>query len=185
VQRGQGARGEELVGQRDGHDAAALPGEGEGGRDGFGQAAADGVVLEGDDLPIGAGRRQDGRGVERLDGGHVQDGRVDVVGGELLGGGQRAHGHQPGADEHDVAAGPQLSGLAEPEPVVVLVEDGRHVAAQQPQVGRPGVGGQRRHALLDVDRVARVDDGQVGHAAQDGDVLGGLVAGAVPGGQAG
>ena len=42
-----------------------------------------------------------------------------------------------------------------------------------------------RDGLFDVDRVAGVHDGQVGHAAEDRHVLGGLVAGPVSGGQAG
>ena len=44
---------------------------------------------------------------------------------------------------------------------------------------------QLGHGLLDVDGVAGIDNGQVRHPAQDGEVLGGLVAGAVAGGQAG
>ena len=46
-------------------------------------------------------------------------------------------------------------------------------------MGRDG-----RHGLLDLVRVAGVDDGQVRHAAEDRDVLGRLVARAVAGGQA-
>ena len=92
---------------------------------------------------------------------------------------------RPGGDEHDVAAGAQLGGLAELEPVAVLVEHRGHLPAQQAQVGRPGVVGELRDGLLDVDRVAGVDDRQVRAAAQDRQVLGGLVAGPVAGGQAG
>src|SRR5699024_4775711 len=82
-------------------------------------------------------------------------------------------------------AGAQLFRLAELEGVVVLVEHAGHVAAQQPQVGRPGVLGQRGDGGGDVDRVAGVDDGQVRAAAQDREVFGGLVAGPGPGGQPG
>src|SRR3712207_9102934 len=71
------------------------------------------------------------------------------------------YGHQPGGDEDDVPPGAQLGGLAELEPVVVLVEHRRHRAPQQTEVGGAGCVGQCRHGLLDVDRVARVDDGQV------------------------
>ena len=45
--------------------------------------------------------------------------------------------------------------------------------------------GQLRHRLLDVHRVARVDDRQVGHPAEDRDVLGGLMRRSVSGGQPG
>src|SRR3712207_7118109 len=41
------------------------------------------------------------------------------------------YGHQPGGDEDDVPPGAQLGGLAELEPVVVLVEHRRHRAPQQ------------------------------------------------------
>jgi hypothetical protein len=46
------------------------------------------------------------------------------------------------------------------------------------------VRGDLRHGLLDVERVAGVDDGQARHAAHHRQVFGGLVAGAVAGGQA-
>src|SRR6185312_8326577 len=91
----------------------------------------------------------------------------------------------PCGDDHDVAAGAQFGGLAELEPVVVLVEHRGHVAAEQPQVGRARVRRELRDGLLDVDRVAGVDNGQAGAGAQDREVLRGLVAGPVPGGQAG
>jgi hypothetical protein len=61
---------------------------------------------------VSAARRMGGD-VEGFDGRHVQHGHVEVVGGEPVGGGQGPHGHQPGGDEHDVAAGAQLGGLAE------------------------------------------------------------------------
>src|SRR3712207_4747631 len=48
VQGGQGAGGEELVGQGDGHHAGAHTGEGQRRGDGLGQAADDGVVLQRD-----------------------------------------------------------------------------------------------------------------------------------------
>ncbi len=118
--------------------------------------------------------------VEGLDGGYVQHRHVDVVGLEPLGDGQRTHGHQSGGDEHHVATGAQLGSLAQFEVVVVLVEHGGYLAAQQPHVGGSGMRGQRWHGLFDVHRVTRVHDGQVRHAAQNGQVLGGLVAGADP-----
>src|SRR6476619_5702503 len=59
------------------------------------------------------------------------------------------------------------------------------LALQQPQVRVCFGGGELGDGLFDVVRVAGVDDGQVGHSAEDRDVLGGLVAGSVPGGQAG
>ena len=71
------------------------------------------------------------------------------------------------------------------EPVVVLVEHTRHGAAQQPQVGRPRVRRELRHGLFDVDRVARVDDRQPRAGPQDREILGGLMAGPVAGGQPG
>jgi hypothetical protein len=42
------------------------------------------VVLHGDDAPVSVGRSQDGAGVQRFDGGDVQHGNVDVVGGEPI-----------------------------------------------------------------------------------------------------
>jgi hypothetical protein len=42
-----------------------------------------------------------------------------------------------------------------------------------------------RHGLGDIDRVAGVDDGQAGYAAEDRDVLGGLMGWPVPGGEPG
>ena len=132
-----------------------------------------------------SGGGQDGRGVEGLDGRHVQDRHVDVVGLEASRRLQGAHGHQAGGDEYDVAAGAQLGGLAELEGVVVLVEDPGNLAAQQTHVGRARGRGQGGDGLLDVHGVARVHDGEPGTAAEDGKVLGGLVAGAVAGGQAG
>ncbi len=128
---------------------------------------------------------QDGGGVERFDGGGVDDGDVHVVRRQRLGGLQGAHGHQPAGDEDDVVAAAQHLGLAEFEGVVVFVQHGGNVAAQQPQVGGSFAGRELRDGLFDVDRVAGVHDGQVGHAAEDRHVLGGLVAGAVAGGQAG
>ena len=74
--------------------------------------------------------------------------------------------------------------LAELELVVVLVEHQRDVAAQQAHVDRAVVGGDGRHRLLDVERVARIDDRQVRHGAEDREVVGRLVARAVAGGQA-
>jgi hypothetical protein len=47
------------------------------------------------------------------------------------------------------------------------------------------MGGQGRHGLFDVYRVTGVHDGQVRHAAQNRQVLGGLVTGTVSGGQPG
>jgi hypothetical protein len=44
---------------------------------------------------------------------------------------------------------------------------------------------QLGHRLLDVDSIAWVDDRQVGHAAEDREVLRGLVAGSVPSRQPG
>ena len=161
MQGGQCAGCEELVGESDRDDALALAGVGEGGGDRFGEPADDGVVLEGDDETVGAGGGQDGRGVERLDGRYMQDGDVDVVGLEAGGRLQGAHGHQAGGDEYDVAPGAQLGGLAELEAVVVLVEHAGDLAAQQAHVGRARGRGQRGDGLLDVDGVARVDDGEV------------------------
>src|SRR4051794_26195088 len=53
VQGGQCSGGEELVGQCDRDDALSSAGVGEGGGDGLGEAADDGVVLQGDDQPVG------------------------------------------------------------------------------------------------------------------------------------
>ena len=172
------------VGQGDRLDLAAESGPGGGGGDGLEQPADHGVVLAGEREAVGVDLGEHGRGVERLEGGGVDDRDVDVVRGEPLGGLQGPHGHQSAGDEDDVATGAQHLRLAELEGVVVLVEHGRHLAAQQPEVGRPGGGGELRDGLLDVDGVAGVDDGEPGDAAEDGDVLGGLVAGAVAGGQA-
>ena len=161
------------------------PGEGERARHGLGEPADHGVVLAGDDEPAGRGGAQDRVAVQRLDRRDVQHADVDVVGFQARRGLQRAHGHQPGGDDHDIAAAAEFGGLAELEPVVVLVEHRGHVAAEQPQVGRAVVRGELRHGLLDVDGVARVDDGEAGAGAQDREVLRGLVAGPVAGGQAG
>ena len=170
---------------RSGTIRGPTPAKASGGGDGLGQTADDGVVLQGDDEPVGVEpARTDRVASSGLIVGHVQHGDVDVVGLEPRGGLQRAHRHQAGGDEDDVAAGAQLGGLAELEGVVVLVEHGGHRAAQQPQVGRAVGGGELRDGLFDVDGVAGVDDGQVRAAAQDRQVLGGLVAGPVPGGQA-
>src|SRR5699024_11686054 len=69
--------------------------------------------------------------------------------------------HQAAGDEQDVGPVPQQLRLPELEAVVVLVEHGGHLAAQQAGVGGPVGGGQLRDGLLDVDRVAGVHDGQV------------------------
>src|SRR4029453_3203766 len=60
VQCREGAGGEELVRQPGGGAPPALSSKGQGGGHGFGEAANDRVVLEGDDKPVGVGDPQDG-----------------------------------------------------------------------------------------------------------------------------
>ena len=106
MQGGQGAGVEELVGQGDRR------------RSGVPSPAATAAAATVSNSPpttvwfsrVTASRSvsisaQHGLGVERLDRRGVHDGDVDVVRGELLGGLQRPHGHQPAGDEHDVAPG--------------------------------------------------------------------------------
>jgi hypothetical protein len=84
-----------------------------------------------------------------------------------------------------ISPGPDHLGLAEFEGVVVLVEHRRHMAAQQPQVGRARGLDELRHRLLDVDGVARIDDRQPRYTPEDGHVLGRLVRRSVARGQPG
>lgn len=172
---------DELVGQRDGEDLLAESGADGGGGDG----AHDGVILQGHRQTVTRQLTQHGLLVERHERGAVHHGHIDMVGGELLGRPQCTHGHQAAGHEYDVPAASYHLGLAELEGVVVLVEHERHLAPQQAQVGGTFVGGELGDGLLDVEGVARVDDGEVGHATEDRDVLGGLVAGPVTGGQTG
>ena len=58
-------------------------------------------------------------------------------------------------------------------------------AAQQAHIDRAVMRGDRGHRLGDIDGVAGIDDGQVRQAAEDREILGCLVAGAIAGGEAG
>ena len=81
------------------------------------------------------------------------------------------------------AAVAQHRRLAEPEFIVVFVEDERHLPTQKPHVDRAVVIGDGRRRLLDIERVAGIDDGDVRHAAENRYVLGCLVARAIAGGE--
>src|SRR6185312_16061708 len=75
----------------------------------------------------------------------------DVVRGQFLSGQQGTHRHQSTRHEHHIGAVPHDFGLAELEGVVVLVEHGGYLAAQEAQMGRTVVCGQLRHGLCDID----------------------------------
>ena len=184
MQRRKRAGVKELVGQADLPERRRHAGAQQQARHRLAEAADDGVVLGHDHHPARARRLpEDRRLIQRLDGRHVQHADIDAVGFQRLDGFERPHGHEAGRDDERILAVAQELRFAEFERVVVLVEDQGHVAAQQAHVHRAGMGGDGGHDLLDLVRVARVDDGHVRQAAEDREVLGRLVARPVAGGE--
>src|SRR5215213_345370 len=155
---------EELVGQANLPEPRRHARAQQQARDGFAEAADDGVVL-GHNHHASRARRlsEDRRLIQRLDGGHMQHADIDAISLERLDGFKRPHGHEAGRDDQRILAVAQELRLAEFEGVVVLVQDQGHVAAQEAHVHRAGMGGDRRHDLLDLVRVARVDDRYIRH----------------------
>ena len=145
---------------------------------GFEQAADHGVVLRGERDSVGVELSDDRVLVEWLERRAVDHGDLNaVLVGEPFCGEQGPHRHQTGGDDHDVVAGADDFRLAHLEGVVVAVQDPWDLAAQQPRVRRPVQGRGGGDDGLDVHGVRGVEDRQVGHPAQDRDILGGLVEG--------
>ena len=188
VQRRQRAGVEEGVGQPGQLEARrlhAMAQQRAGHR--LAQAADHRMVLGHHHQPVLVAHRLDDRRlVQRLDRRAVQHRHADIVFRQVLRCLQRPHRQQAAGDHQHVGAFAQHLGLAEFEAVALdLVEHQRHLAAQQPHVHRALVRGDLRHGLLDVERVARIDDRQPGDAAHHRDVLDGGMARSVAGGQPG
>ena len=114
--------------------------------------------------------------VERLDRRRMQDCDIDADRFQRIRRFQRAHRHEPGRNDECVLAVAQKFGFAELETIVVLVENQRNITAQQAHVDRAFVRGDGWHGLLDIECIAGIDDRQVGHGAEDRQVIGSLVA---------
>ncbi len=115
--------------------------------DGLPQPAHHRVIFCCDDQPPRPGGfRRDRVQIKGLDRRAMQNGDIHLVLGKLHGRIERAHGHQPGRDDEDVAPVANKLRLAQLKPVVrfVLLEDRGNLAAQEPSIDGPLVGAHRR-----------------------------------------
>ena len=98
---------------------------------------------------------------------------------------ERPLGHHPGGDDADIAPVAEALRLADLERIGRRIEHHRHLAAQQPHVDRPGIGGDGGRRLGDVGGVARVDDDEPRDHPHQRQILDRLMRPAIAGGQAG
>src|SRR5450759_573339 len=149
------------------------------------ETADDIVLLHGDYLAGLIGCLDDGLGVERLDGVHVDDPRTDALLLELARGFDGGHHAYTAGNNGDVTTLAHGVGLADLEVELALVDD-RLGPAPQPHVYGALVFERLHNHLRAAVGVRRHDDRHVGHAPGDRDILGGVVCRpAVPHGEAG
>ena len=152
--------------------------EGEGLGHAVAEAAVEEVLLAGDDGAGLAGAGHDGLHVERLDGVDIDNLAADADLFEHLGGLQGFPHEVAAGEEGDVSALAQQLGLADFELLTFRQEAG-HLAATEAQIDGPDVLGGGQRGGLGLVEVGGHEHGHVGQHLHQGDVLHGLVRGAV------
>src|SRR6201985_1017424 len=127
----------------------------QGRSNGLAQSSDHGVIFRDDNEASWlAACRYDRFGVKRLDGRHMQNGRLDFVDLKTPCGLQRAHRQESRRYEQYVRAVSKQARPAEHKLVTVFVEHQRHLSAQQSHVDWTLMAPHRRNCLLDFIGVA-------------------------------
>jgi len=128
------------------------------------------VVLHGQHGAGLAGGGDHRRGVDGLDGVDVDDLGVDALRGELLRGLQRVGDHDAGGENGHIPALTQRARLEEVELIAVVIDLGQ-LLAEQTQIDAALVVVDDRQRLGELHLVRRLKEHDVGHGAQDAEVL--------------
>ena len=146
---------------------------------GVAQAADDAVLLNGNDLAAFFGVLRHALCVDGLDGVDIDDGSVDAIACERLGGHQGLVDHEAGREDRNIFALAQDVGLADLKGLDHVALENGGGKARKAHIDRAVHLGDRHGGGLGLVGVRGADDRHAGDDAHEGDVLDALVAAAV------